>query len=74
MAEAAEPCLDLEVERDNLREELQFVLTDLKKLDYDLAFPLGVEPWHQTLSVYLVWGLNIPLKWKIWQTGLGSRG
>ena len=37
MAEAAEPCLDLEVERDNLREELQFVLTDLKKLDYDLA-------------------------------------
>ena len=38
------------------------------------AFPLGVEPWHQTLSVYFLWGLNIPLKWKIWQTGLASRG
>ena len=36
------------------------------------AFPLGVEPRHQTLSVKILWGLNIPLQWKIWQTGLGS--
>ena len=37
MAEAADPCLDLEEERDSLRDELQFVTTDLKTFNYDLS-------------------------------------
>ena len=37
MAEAADLWLDLEEERDDLRQELQFVLTALKKLDYDFT-------------------------------------
>ena len=38
MAEAAEPCLDLEIERDNLREESLFVLSALKKkLEFDFT-------------------------------------
>ena len=43
MAEAAEPCLDLEIERDNLREELQVVLSALKK-KHELDFTDSIRP------------------------------
>ena len=37
MAEAADPCLDTEDEKDDLREDLQLVLTALKELKYDFT-------------------------------------